>query len=642
MDSKRTFVALLAGSMIVSGLGLAGAPPAGAASRATTAVALPAVSLARPAAAPKAALAVAPSTTNRGGIVDVSGAGFAPREIVVVTLKGVRAAVARADRNGLLPATGISVPYALTPGSYTVAATGVTSKRTATATVTVQQLTPTIAISASSATPGAREIVRGAGFGRRERVTLSLNGAALETLPAVITTTNGAFTATFVVPRILLQGSNTVSAIGNRSRINALTGLTGTLVRRTQFYMAGGVNNGAETSEVAVLNTNRQPATVRLTLYFDNGAQVDSGVLVAQPLSTLRVPVVSLAGAPVGAFGVAVNADRQVAAELVVSRNGQDGDTIPGSNGLSARWYLAAGSTNGGAETVSILNPDATRVANVQLQFLTQGGAPKTVTVAVPAHTNYVANINALAPNADVSVVATSDMPVLVERSQTFGTAGAGLTTRAGAPTAATEWLFAAGTTANGVQTIYTVLNPGDFPAQVSASFYAVNGAPLGSTTVSVAPRSRATINLGSVAQGDRIAAVVTSNQAVVVEREEYTGSFASARSGSVVFGQNGAGLRWTFPGGDTSPGVNEALVLFNPSAAPVVVTATFYNSTGAAVRRQYTIAPTAHTEIPVNALGLTAQHGAVLQSSGGGFIAEQGITTTDARLFRSTQGLAQ
>ena len=129
----------------------------------------------------------------------------------------------------------------------------------------------------------------------------------------------------------------------------------------------------------------------------------------------------------------------------------------------------------------------------------------------------------------------------------------------------------------------------------------------------------------------------------MVVERPVYIGSFATTKSGSVVFGRNGTGTRWTFPAGNPTPGLDEALVLFNPSAVTVPVTATFYDSTGRIVTRQITIAPTAHASIAVNTLGLTPQHGAVLQAGGTqGFIAEQGITTKDSRLFRSTQGIAQ
>jgi hypothetical protein len=644
MNVKQALGGLLAGGMVLGSV--AGAAPVRAASRPAVAFARPAATT--PRAAATAAITAVPTTINRGGVIAVSGAGFAPNETVTLTLNGINTRVlARANASGLLPATGISIPYSTALGAATITATGRGSKRRASTTVTVQQLTPTISLSAPTAAPGARETVTGQGFGRRERVTLSLNGQALPTA-APIVTSNGAFVASFTVPGSIRRGDNTVSAIGNQSRVSAVAALTGNLPLSTQFYMAGGLNTAAESSNIVVLNTNKQSARVGLIFYYQDGAAIPKTVSVAGHATALFV--VSTLGLPQGTFGVAVRADRQVAAELEVARyNHTDGDAIPGSSGLSLRWYLAAGSTIGGAETISILNPSNTRAAHVQLQLLGAGGASRTVNVTAPPHTNYVADLNALAPNQAVGVVALSDAPVLVERTQIFGASGAGLTTRAGVTTPAAEWLFAAGTTANGVRTEYTVLNPGDAPATVTASFYAQTGGSLGSRTVGVGPRSRITINLGDVAQGDRIAAVVTSDQAVVVERSEYTGSFTSAKSGSVVFGTNGAGVRWTFPAGDTTPangatpGNNEALVLFNPSAVTVVVKATFYDSAGKVLTQQYTIAPTAHTEVSVNTLSVGPLHGVVLQSGNGqGFIAEQGITTSDASTFRSSQGLAQ
>ncbi len=639
MSSTRTLAVLLAGGMAVSGL--AAAPAAPAASHTAAA----------PAATPvKAALMVTSgATTSRGGIVTVTGSGFNANESVTVSLSGITSTVTtKADGKGMLPPTGFSVPYSTAAGAHTIIATGQTSKRSASAAITVQQLTPSISLSATTETQGATETVTGKGFGPQEQVTLSLNGEAISTT-APITTSNGAFSATFTVPSSLLRGVNTISAIGNESRVSAVTALTGNLPRATQFYMSGGMNTAADSTNIDILNANPESASVHMIFYYANGAQVTKTVDV--PAHSTKRLVASSLGLPQGTFGVQVRADRQVAAELVIARyNHTDGDNLPGSPGLNTHWYLAAGSTKGGTETISVLNADATRAAHVQMQFLgVTGSARRTETVTVPAHTNSVVNINNIVPNQGVSVVALSDIPVLVERTQTFGANADGLTARAGATTPATEWLFSAGTTANGVQTLYTVLNPGDSAATVTASFYATNGGALGSRTVSVGPRSRATINLGDVVQGDTIAAVITSNQGVVVERAEYTGSYATAKSGSVVFGRNGAGVRWTFPAGNTTPGsgttqgVDEALVLFNPSSVTVPVTATYYDNTGKVVTAHYTIAPTAHTNIVVNALGLSPQHGVVLQSGNGqGFIAEQGITTIDARTFESSQGLAQ
>jgi len=188
-------------------------------------------------AAVQAALAVTPSAINRGGVVVVSGAGFARDETVVLLVSGTRAAVAaRADAHGLLPATGVAIPYALAAGTHTITAIGERSKRRATATITVQQLTPTISLSAPAVSPGGSETVTGHGFAVRERVTLSLDGEALATTPSPIITSNGAFTARFTAPSSLRRGANTVSAIGNQSRVSAAAALTGNLVSRTQAY----------------------------------------------------------------------------------------------------------------------------------------------------------------------------------------------------------------------------------------------------------------------------------------------------------------------------------------------------------------------------------------------------------------------
>ncbi len=651
MSTTRTLAVLLAGGMAASGLAAA---PVSAARPAT---AHTPITAAAPAAVPaKATLTLTPSSTNRGGIVTVSGTGFAPKETVNLSVSGTTTvtATATADAQGALPATGLSVPYTLARGSYTVTATGATSKRTATAPLTIAALGPTISLSAAMAAPGSTETITGKGFGRQEQVTLALNGAALMTSPTAITTTNGAFTASITLPQSLLNGANTLSAIGNQSRVDAVAALTGQLARTTQFYLAGGQNQYNQHSTVSLLNTNAQPASVKMVFYFDNGA-TETRTTTVPATSTKAVPVIGL-NLPAGTFGLQIRADRAVSAELTVNRVagrvGQDSGALLGASGLATRWYLAAGSTTGTSqERVSILNPDPNVSTRVQLQLVRPASLKavaqpsKTVVVTVPAHTNSVVNVNTLLPGSDVSVIANSDHPVLVERTLTFGPGSAGLTTRTGATTAATSWIFADATSANGVRTTLTALNPGDVSARVTASLFGPTGNSLGSKTVYAPARSRVNIPLTTRAATGGVGVVVTSDQAVVVERSETTGAPDAARSGSTVVGRNGGGVRWTFPAGDTraNGGRNEVFVLFNPTQTTLPITATFYQTTGQVTTRQYNVAPDAHYVIPVNPLGLTELHGTVLQSGNGfGFIAEQGISTGNGSVLSSTQGLAQ
>lgn len=645
MESKRMLSMLLVGGISVSGL--AAAAP-GAAHAARTPAKGIRVAAPQPTPTPQKAqalLAATPATTNRGGVVTVSGTGFAPNETVNLFIVGLKSPVATAKANaqGLLPATGVTIPYSLKPGSYTITAIGANSKHKGTVKTTVAALTPSISLSAGTLTPGQAATVTGKGFGNKEQITLSLNGEAVVTSPKVITTTNGTFTATFTVPKSILQGANTISAIGNESRISTAAQLTGNLPQATQFYFAGGLNTSQDHSYIDVLNTNGQPASVHLTFYFDNGAQYDRQVTV-DGHSQKRVKVANLNFLPEGRYGLQVKADRQISAQITTDRGMNDWDNLLGESSLDTHWYLAGGSTSGTfQERVSILNPDQSTPAHVQLQMLGANGVLKTATVTVPAHTNKVVNANSMLPGKDFGIVATSDRPVMVERTLNFGQDGRGYTTLIGSNKPAANWLFSDSTTENNVHTVFTMLNPNATAAQVTVSFSQGKGVVLGSHTMTVAANSRATLPINSVVSGGGMAVVVTSNQPIVTERAEYIGMPDKATAGSVVLGRNGAATQWTFPGGDTTPGKHEVLDLYNPSAVTVPITATFYGSGGGKSVHTYSLAPTERLIIPVNTLGLPDTHGAVLTSGNTeGFIAEEGISTTDSHSLRHTQGFAQ
>jgi len=595
----------------------------------------------------KAAIAVVPGLVNRGGLVTVSGAGFRAGEVVAIYFNRApkQVTTARATAAGLVPATGVTVPYALPVGAEPLTAVGTISKRVARGVVTVQALTPSLTLSPATARPGTIVTVTGRGFGASERVTLALNGAALVTTPAVVATADGAFTASFRAPGSLVDGPNTVGAIGNLSRIAAVAALNGVLPVSAQFYFAGAMNTATEHSSINLLNANGQATTVQLTFYFDNGTTGTKTVSVA-PTSVLAVPVAGF-GFPAGTFGLYVTANRHITAEIVTTRDGRDGDVLLGNTGLGTRWYLAEGYTGlSFRETVSVLNPDPATPAHVQLQLLPFGGRRgKTIIVTVAPHSNLATDINGQLPGQSLSVIAVSNRPVVVERTLTFSNGGYGLTTRAGTNTPATNWLFAEGTTVNRFQTYLTILNPSTIPARVTASFFGQAGGSLGSKTVVVAGLSRANLKLNDFLSASGIASVLTSDLPVVVERPEYFGSPNDASvAGSDVFGLNGAGVRWSFPGGDTG-GSSEFLLVYNPSPLPVDIDVDLYGSNGQRLVKRVSVPPAVRYNINVNTLapGFEPIHGAILRSaSGQGFIAEQTVFTPNYSNLRSTQGLAQ
>ncbi len=597
----------------------------------------------------RATLAVTPTLINRGGLVTVSGTGFLPHETVLIFFNGAPRIVTpeAADANGNLPATGISVPYNLSVGqSHALTAVGARSRRVARASIVVQALTPAITLSAMTAEPGTAITVTGTGFSAQERVTLALDGVALRTTPTVITTTNGAFTATFSTPRFLLNGANTISAVGNLSRVTAVSPLTGTLPVATRFYFAGGLNSPSSHSTLDLLNPYGVPADAQLTVYLGNGATVSRSLSVG-PHQERSVDMRGL-GLPYGSFGLSVSVNRLIAAQLNLTRDGQDGDNLLGNTELSTTWYLAEGYTGlTFHESVSILNPDPVAPAVVQLRLLPLGGGPtKIVSVTVAPHSDVVTDINSQLPGQSVSVVATSTTPVAVERTLTFSTNGFGMTARAGTNTPATNWIFAEGTTVNHFQTFLTVLNPNALPAHVTASFFDRNGQSLGSRTITVLGQSRGNFKENDYFNASGVAAVVTSDQPVVVERPEYFGSPNGANvAGSDVFGQNGAGVRASFPGGNTTAGTSEFLLIYNPSAVTIAIDATFYGADGTERTARVTVPPTVRYNIDVSQLvpGFNPIHGAVLRSlNGQGFVAEQTVFANNYSMLRSTQGLAQ
>ena len=515
----------------------------------------------------------------------------------------------------------------------------------------MSQYHPRITLAPTSAHAGDLITVLGSGFASGEQVTLALDGEGLDAAPAVITTARGGtFTATFRAPSGLLQGANTVSAVGTTSQRAAVATLTGLGGFPAQAYFAGGLETGGAHSFLAVLNPSGQQAHVRLTFYSQTSDRDSMGVTV--PAHTQMVMPVARLTQLRGTFGLALTADQRVASQLNITRAGRDGDVLLGAPGLARTWNLAEGYTGlTFHETVSVLNPDGQHAAQVRLRVLPFGGhRGRTVTVTVRPHTNAVVDTNRILPHLSVSVLAEASRPVVVERTLTFSRDGHGsdygLTARIGTTTTSRVWLFAEGTTVNSFETYLTILNPNARAARVTARFYDRNGRLLRDASIRVAGLSRANIRLNGLLRASGVASVVTSDQPVVVERPEYFGSPNGTRiAGSDVFGRNGAGTRWSFAGGDTRPGQSEFLLLYNPAAVTVRVRAMLYGTNGRTVQEDIALGPNVRATVDVGRAfqGARGLHGVTLVSSNGyGFIAEQTGFASNRTTLQSTQGLAQ
>ena len=537
-----------------------------------------------------------------------------------------------ASRNGAPAATA-------TTSAAPAAATG-TARASTQATPTPGQTGPSLTLQPPSAGPGGTVTVTGRGFGRREGVTVSLNGTALT---AVVTHPDGTFTATFRAPDGLLRGTNTVAAIGATSGRGAVATLTGRQRVASAFYFAGASTMPGEQARLPILNPNARLAHVTLTFFYRDGTP--RGTRLTVPAHSRGTANLNTLAGSNRAFGVTLTADQVVAAQVSITRRGQDDVSLLGVSAPSSTWYLAEGYTGlTFHETLALLNPGRAR-AVVQLRLLTFAGkATRTVTVVVAPQRALLVDVNRLLPGRSLSAIATSYTPIVVARLLTFSTHGYGETARVGSNTPARSWLFAEGTTTTRFETFLTILNPNHAGTSVTVRFYGRMGALQARRTMYVPGLRRANLKLNDVLHASGVASVVTGNLPIVVERPEYFGSpNGRTIAGSDVFGRNGAGLRWAFPGG-TTDGRSEFLLIYNPSARTVAIDVTSYGSTGRMTTRRFDVAPTSRGTIDVNRRfrGVTAQHGFVLHAVNGlGFVAEQTVFAPNFSTLDSTQGVA-
>ncbi len=281
-----------------------------------------------------------------------------------------------------------------------------------------------------------------------------------------------------------------------------------------RYYFAGGVNAPGQPAFFTVTNPEAAVARVRLTFYFPNGAVSTASFRVGA--HTHRTIAVSSLIGRTGRFGLVVASDRNIVAGLVLTRVGRDDDTLVGSSSLARTWYLAEGYTAlTFHETVAILNPGP-RSVRVSLLLLPAGGRGRrqSVSLTVGGQSERVVDINTLAPNQPLSIVAASNRGVVVERTLTFSSDAAG--------------------NGYGMTTRLLLYNPNPRSTRARITVYQSNGSTT-STTIMVAAGARGTFDVGSHFPGatSQRGEVVqtTDGRGIVVEQTVFAPDHSTLRS---------------------------------------------------------------------------------------------------------------
>ena len=320
---------------------------------------------------------------------------------------------------------------------------------------------------------------------------------------------------------------------------------------------------------------------------------------------------------------------------------------------VNTTWYFAEGRVGGYfKEFLSLENPTTNSCA-VTITYLAQpdSGATytKTASVTVPADTRVEENVNTdlglsnngtgpgISDSAIVKVNSASTpncTGIVAERPMYFNALGTNSGSDViGMTHLGTTFYFGDMGVGNGYSSFIAILNPPNSPSATVTARYYSGGTLVGTQSVVVPGGVRGTINPGSALPKlpSRVAVVVTSTQAVAVERPTYFSHINGGNAGTVsgaadVIGVQSLSNDWLFAEGYTGGKFQENFVLANvdPANATANVTVKLEFQTGGTQTHTLTITPNSQATFNVNAFAPNQSVSAEITSSGAKIVAER------------------
>jgi hypothetical protein len=272
------------------------------------------------------------------------------------------------------------------------------------------------------------------------------------------------------------------------------------------------------------------------------------------------------------------------------------------------RRYLAEGALSSAFTTrLAMLNPE-TRPGSVAIRYLLPGGGSVGHLRVLPPRTRITvdpASVGGLA-GLSFSTLIESDVPVVVDRTMSWGEAGAryGSHAETAVTSPATTWYLAEGATHSRFDLFYLLQNPNDTEVTLDVEFMLPAGRPPLTRRYRLPPRSRENIHVNAVPglAATDVSAVfrVVSGGPIVVERAMY-----QSRTRPFEAGHNSAAVAspapsWFLAEGATGDLFDMYILLANPNAFPVVVDVTYLLPSGPTVLHTYSVAPRSRETIVV------------------------------------------
>jgi hypothetical protein len=270
--------------------------------------------------------------------------------------------------------------------------------------------------------------------------------------------------------------------------------------------------------------------------------------------------------------------------------------------------YLAEGASNSFFHTrLALVNPQDTPV-DIALRFLGSDQRRATDLRTLPARSRstitFPENIEAFGP--DFATVVESKLPVVVDRTMSWGTGGGGAHAETAIETPSTKWYLAEGATHGRFFLYYLLMNATGEEATATVRYLRPFPLPPIDKIYTVPANGRKTIFVNqedpALAATD-VSAVITSDQPIVVERAMYTiaGATIAFTSGHGGAGVTAPALTWFLAEGATGTFFDLYLLLANPGSTDAAVSITYLLPDGGTITHRHEVAAQSRKTLTVD-----------------------------------------
>lgn len=383
----------------------------------------------------------------------------------------------------------------------------------------------------------------------------------------------------------------------------------------TQYFPEGATGTGLA-DRMDLVNPTAQDAHAQIKLLtFQGWTTLNRYDLKPHSRTTINMEPLVGKNQPIAAV---VQGDRQIVSGRQIARNSAAGSYSIGTAAPATRWYFADGYTiDPFQEYLTVVNPN-THTAHIHVHLVSDQGDVRNVDLKLDPSARAALRVAQLLSGKAVSAAVTSDLPIVAERTELFGTQGQGVTTTVGSTGGATNGYIDTGHLPAGAQSHISLYNPQQKTAHVTLTLIDGAGRTAHSVAVTIKPDRRATVDLSARFGTANLGAQLTSDLPVVAEKVSYFGFFKSSRIGGSDLPLTAApAARLVFPGGSTADGAADYLSLYNPGTAAATARLTLIYRGSSTAHRVVQVPAGRRVTLKINTLGLPAGASSIIVDAG-------------------------